>query len=201
MRALVFVSLTLFVVGITSVSSMRPVDPPCGVVTQIDRSKDAGPVITEMFCDLSEHSDSARLWAEIRDHKVAIAWDSTGVAAFNHEGGCETLLLNVDYIRKANVDALAKRRLETFLVHEAVHHRQYHEGRSDVGSCDELWSLELEAYVEQCGFASASAPDSLRFCHTASQKEFREQLLGEFLSRPAYVRQCRKLGGTLAAAL
>lgn len=198
---LLFISLVLFVTGILAMPSMHQAESPCESVAQIDRSKDAWPIVAEMFCELSEHPDAMRLWGEIRDRKVAIAWDPIGAAAFNHEDGVETLLLNVDYVRMANIDAQAKRRLETFLVHEAVHHRQYHEGRLDAESCGELWSLEREAYTEQCRFASESAPNSLGFCHAASPEELRERLLREFLSRPAYVRQCRDLGGPLAAAL
>ena len=148
-----------------------------------DRMEQAGPIIEEMFANLAGNPLVAQLWKEISLGTVRVDWGMSGnvVAGFNRDGGRETLLLNERYVRLAMGSDAERQRVGTYLVHEAVHHRQYHDHplAPEIASCADWWLAEREAYEEQCSYARSSDVEAMfrKTCSTDHPDVFRHNLL------------------------
>lgn len=188
---------TVLLVVLVAIIASRFVHSQRDLATREEGPQQPGEFIEEMFVDLRPEADVARLWSEIAAGTVRFDWEETGsatVGSFNHDGGNETFRLNPNYVRPAMGDRSAKLRLETFVLHEAVHHRQYHEhpDKGDASSCTEWWANEREAYSEQCRYArSAGTAHLLGFCSITDPDVFRHNLLARLLSRDSNGSECR----------
>ncbi len=172
----------IFIAAVAGCSSGVPAD------SSGTKGEEREGIVQRMFADLSANSSAAEMWKEIADRTILVDVKDMGnaVAAFSHDGGRERLALNPRYVRLATESDAKRVRVETYLIHESVHHRQYHDhpDAPEFPSCADWWLDEREAYAEQCRFAATvGASRSLKFCMEFGTSSFAPGMLDLLFQR------------------